>query len=77
MRIMSLFYQLSHFFKAFVEAENSYGWRAVMTTSLGFDNHDFVSKHFAPLVGVNEDPVTGFNQTVLAPYWSDTLGKRK
>jgi predicted PhzF superfamily epimerase YddE/YHI9 len=28
-------------------------------------------------MGVNEDPVTGSVHTVLAPYWSKRLGKRK
>lgn len=63
-------------FKALVEAENPYGWRAVMITSSGFEDYDFVSRHFAPLVGVNEDPVTGSNHTVLAPYWGGILGKK-
>jgi PhzF family phenazine biosynthesis protein len=39
--------------------------------------HDFVSRFFAPWVGVNEDPVTGSSHTVLAPYWSKILGKTK
>lgn len=64
-------------FKALVEAENTLGWRATMITSPGFDDFDFVSRHFAPLVGVNEDPVTGSNHTVLTPYWSKTLGKKR
>jgi predicted PhzF superfamily epimerase YddE/YHI9 len=28
-------------------------------------------------MGVNEDPVTGSNHTVLAPYWGNILGKSK
>lgn len=64
-------------FKAVVEAENLYGWRATMITSPGFEDYDFVSRHFAPLVGVNEDPVTGSNHTVLTPYWGEILGKTK
>ncbi len=39
---------------------------------IGFD---FVSRFFAPQVGVNEDPVTGSAHTSLAPYWSQKLGK--
>lgn len=33
---------------------------------------DFVSRYFAPWVGIGEDPVTGSAHTVLAPYWSAT-----
>jgi PhzF family phenazine biosynthesis protein len=35
---------------------------------------DFVSRFFAPSVGVDEDPVTGVAHTVLTPYWSGELG---
>lgn len=36
---------------------------------------DFVSRFFAPGVGVDEDPVTGRAHCALAPYWSQRLGK--
>jgi predicted PhzF superfamily epimerase YddE/YHI9 len=39
--------------------------------------HDFVSRYFAPYMGVDEDPVTGSAHTVLAPYWGAILKKRK
>ncbi|MBI1937996.1 MAG: PhzF family phenazine biosynthesis protein [Ignavibacteriales bacterium] len=38
---------------------------------------DFVSRMFAPNVGIDEDPVTGSAHTVLTPYWSEKLGKNK
>jgi PhzF family phenazine biosynthesis protein len=34
---------------------------------------DFVSRFFAPAVGVDEDPVTGSAHCVLAPYWAERL----
>ncbi len=37
--------------------------------------HDFVSRVFAPRVGIPEDPVTGSAHCTLAPYWSKRLGK--
>jgi PhzF family phenazine biosynthesis protein len=37
--------------------------------------YDFVSRVFAPNLGINEDPVTGSSHTVLAPYWADRLGR--
>jgi len=64
-------------FNALKEAENPLGWRATMITSPGFDEYDFVSRHFAPLMGVNEDPVTGSNHTFLTPYWSKLLDKKR
>ena len=36
---------------------------------------DFVSRFFAPAVGVNEDPVTGSAHCTLGPYWQAKLGK--
>lgn len=36
---------------------------------------DFVSRFFAPQVGVKEDPVTGSAHTTLIPYWTKELNK--
>ena len=36
---------------------------------------DFVSRFFAPAVGVPEDPVTGSAHSTLVPYWAKKLGK--
>ena len=38
---------------------------------------DFVSRFFAPGVGVAEDPVTGSAHCTLTPFWSDRLGKSR
>lgn len=37
--------------------------------------HDFVSRVFAPRVGIPEDPVTGSAHCTLIPYWADRLKK--
>ena len=37
--------------------------------------YDFISRYFAPNLGINEDPVTGFMHTILTPYWSEKTGK--
>lgn len=37
---------------------------------------DFVSRYFAPAVGITEDPVTGSAHATLAPYWAARLGRR-
>jgi PhzF family phenazine biosynthesis protein len=43
----------------------------------GGDRSDFVSRFFAPRVGVPEDPVTGSAHCVLIPYWAALLGKKE
>jgi len=48
----------------------------VIVTAPGTDC-DFVSRFFAPTVGVPEDPVTGSAHCTLIPYWSERLGKKK
>jgi PhzF family phenazine biosynthesis protein len=48
----------------------------VIATAPG-DTVDFVSRFFAPGVGINEDPVTGSAHTTLIPYWSQRLGLTK
>jgi PhzF family phenazine biosynthesis protein len=47
----------------------------IATSRTEMDGHDFVSRYFAPAVGINEDPVTGSAHCYLAPYWSKRLGK--
>ncbi|UCE73828.1 MAG: PhzF family phenazine biosynthesis protein [Methanomassiliicoccales archaeon] len=49
----------------------------IITTSEGSPPYDFISRFFAPWVGVDEDPVTGSAHTVLTPYWSKILSKKK
>ncbi len=41
------------------------------------DACDFVSRFFAPALGINEDPVTGSAHCVLAPFWAQRLGKNE
>jgi PhzF family phenazine biosynthesis protein len=49
--------------------------RGVIITAPG-GSHDFVSRFFAPRLGILEDPVTGSAHCTLAPYWAGRLGKR-
>jgi PhzF family phenazine biosynthesis protein len=53
------------------------GVRAVIATAPAEqgNDYDFVSRCFAPAVGIPEDPVTGSAHTALAPYWSGRLGR--
>ena len=48
--------------------------RCVVPTARG-DAVDFVSRAFAPRIGIPEDPVTGSAHCALAPYWTGVLGK--
>ena len=38
---------------------------------------DFVSRFFAPAVGVDEDPVTGSAHCALGPWWAERFGRRE
>jgi PhzF family phenazine biosynthesis protein len=49
--------------------------RGIIVTS-GGSQSDFVSRFFAPAVGIPEDPVTGSAHCVLVPYWSSELHKK-
>ena len=46
----------------------------ITATSRGSDQ-DFVSRYFIPSFGIDEDPVTGAAHCLLAPYWTEKLGR--
>ncbi|MGH8434602.1 MAG: PhzF family phenazine biosynthesis protein [Pseudomonas sp.] len=50
-------------------------WQGVIITAAG-EQHDFVSRFFAPAIGINEDPVTGSAHCSLIPYWAQRLDKQ-
>lgn len=53
-------------------------WRALIITARGPTGEvDFVSRFFAPKMGIPEDPVTGSVHCSLAPYWASRLGRRE
>ena len=47
----------------------------IVTSSADSAEYDFVSRFFAPAVGVDEDPVTGSAHCCLGPFWSKRSGK--
>lgn len=51
--------------------------RGIIATALADSSPelDFVSRFFAPRVGVPEDPVTGSAHCALTPFWAARLGK--
>jgi len=52
--------------------------RGVIVTARSSDvRFDFVSRFFAPRLGVDEDPVTGSAHCALGPYWGEKLGKEE
>jgi PhzF family phenazine biosynthesis protein len=52
-------------------------FRAICITAKANPNspYDFVSRYFAPRVGINEDPVCGSAHCRLTPYWKNELKK--
>ena len=50
------------------------GARGIIISAPGNET-DFVSRFFAPGVGIDEDPVTGSAHTTLTPYWAKKLRK--
>ncbi|NMT17826.1 phenazine biosynthesis protein PhzF, partial [Vibrio parahaemolyticus] len=51
--------------------------RGVVITAQSSTDADFVSRYFAPWVGVNEDPVTGSAHCALCVYWAKELNKKQ
>lgn len=49
----------------------------VIITAPGTKEVDFVSRFFAPNLGIDEDPVTGSSHSQLIPYWGERLNKKK
>ena len=50
----------------------------VMITAKSKDpNFDFISRFFAPQLGIDEDPVTGSAHCLLAPFWANKLKKNE
>lgn len=50
-------------------------WTGRLLVTAKGDDVDYVSRFFAPGVGIDEDPVTGSAHCILSPYWSEKLGK--
>jgi len=49
----------------------------IATAPSASDRADFVSRYFAPAVGIDEDPVTGAAHCTLSPWWSARLGRTR
>jgi len=55
----------------------SAGLPIIATAAADADDLHFVSRFFAPTLGVLEDPVTGSAHCQLVPYWAARLGARE
>lgn len=53
------------------------GGLCVGVTAKGSGGYDCISRVFAPDIGLYEDPVTGSTHCMIAPYWSEKLGKNE
>ncbi len=49
----------------------------LVTSRWGEKGYDIISRFFAPVYGIDEDPVTGAAHTVLGPYWAAKLDKNE
>jgi len=58
-----------------LEAVSSRG--VIVTSIAASQKYDFVSRFFAPAVGVNEDPVTGSAHCCLGPFWANRFGRNE
>jgi PhzF family phenazine biosynthesis protein len=65
-----------------LDAPNPLGLKGLVVTAPGSGDPSesgahFVSRYFAPWVGVPEDPVTGSAHALLGPYWAGHLGRTR
>jgi len=49
----------------------------IVTSAARSPGYDFISRFFAPAVGIDEDPVTGSAHCCLGPFWGKRFGKRE
>ena len=59
----------------FIALAESQTPEVMITAQSDVEDFDFISRFFAPQLGINEDPVTGSAHCLLAPYWADKLDK--
>ncbi|MCB1325884.1 MAG: PhzF family phenazine biosynthesis protein [Spirochaetales bacterium] len=50
--------------------------QGLIATAPGEEPFDFVSRYFAPRIGIAEDPVTGSAHATLTPYWAERLNRK-
>jgi hypothetical protein len=58
-----------------IDAVAALGSTGLIVTAAADGDGDFVSRYFAPAVGIDEDPVTGSAHSTLGPLWAERLGR--
>lgn len=48
-----------------------------IVTTKGSGEYDFISRMFAPKLGIDEDPVTGMAHCIMSRFWAGKLGKKE
>ncbi|MHA1303122.1 MAG: PhzF family phenazine biosynthesis protein [Candidatus Heimdallarchaeaceae archaeon] len=69
--------ELNPNFSKLLETQTDVEIGLVIVTAKSEIPYDFLSRCFAPWVGIDEDPVTGSAHTLLYPYWVNKLGKKE
>ncbi len=67
-------------FSALTQISRTLNGRGVIVTAqpqYEGNGYDFVSRFFAPAIGIDEDSATGSAHAALAPFWGARLGKRE
>jgi PhzF family phenazine biosynthesis protein len=67
---------LRHLSPDFTRLKNVAVRGTIVTARSSDPRFDFVSRFFAPAVGINEDPVTGSAHCCLGDFWHKRLGKK-
>ncbi|EIE24803.1 Diaminopimelate epimerase-like protein [Coccomyxa subellipsoidea C-169] len=65
-------------FRSLKEACQGSGVFAIMVTAADpSGEHDLLLRFFAPMAGIDEDPVTGSAYAVAGPFWAQRLNRRR
>jgi predicted PhzF superfamily epimerase YddE/YHI9 len=59
----------------FIALAESQTPEVIITAQSDRGDYDFISRFFAPQLGIDEDPVTGSAHCLLTPYWAAKLEK--
>jgi len=57
----------------FLRLKEASPFGTILTATSSLPDYDFVSRYFAPSIGINEDPVTGSSHCALGPFWESRL----
>jgi len=57
--------------------QEAFGLESLIVTACDGCSYDFVSRTFAPILGIPEDPVSALSHRILVPYWGALLNKSR